>query len=170
MSHSERAYQVGMKLDFQGILLLMWGATVPLIYYGLAPCPSSLSSSSPSQQLSLTQTAYLCATTALALACSAVSVGVRRFSGPHLGAWRAALFGAFGVGSFAAPIAHGALLLLHRGGGGGWALQSRRLGGLAWILATLLCNALGAAAYMLKVCLLSSVFCLLYVKKKERTR
>lgn len=26
--------KLGMQLDFQGVILLMWGATVPLIYYG----------------------------------------------------------------------------------------------------------------------------------------
>jgi hypothetical protein len=25
--------KLGMQLDFQGVILLMWGATVPLIYY-----------------------------------------------------------------------------------------------------------------------------------------
>jgi adiponectin receptor len=24
----------GAQLDFQGVILLMWGATIPLIYYG----------------------------------------------------------------------------------------------------------------------------------------
>ena len=34
MNHSPRLEKLGMQLDFQGVILLMWGATVPLIYYG----------------------------------------------------------------------------------------------------------------------------------------
>lgn len=139
MSHSERAYRLGLKLDFQGILLLMWGATVPLIYYGFA-CRPAL------------QSGYLCVTSALALACSAATFWPL-FSGPHLGHWRAALFGSFGVGSFLAPIAHSLALSLEEEGGGrgrGVRAQARRVG-LPWILATLLFNTLGTTAYTFKV-------------------
>lgn len=34
MNHSPKVDKLGMQLDFQGVLLLMWGAAVPLIYYG----------------------------------------------------------------------------------------------------------------------------------------
>jgi adiponectin receptor len=34
MNHSPKMVKLGMQLDFQGVILLMWGATVPLIYYG----------------------------------------------------------------------------------------------------------------------------------------
>jgi adiponectin receptor len=35
MNHSERVANFGVQLDYLGILLLMWGATIPMIYYGL---------------------------------------------------------------------------------------------------------------------------------------
>ncbi len=34
MNHSQRVAQFGVQLDYQGIVLLMWGASIPLIYYG----------------------------------------------------------------------------------------------------------------------------------------
>jgi hypothetical protein len=34
MNHSQKVDAFGAQLDFQGVILLMWGATVPLFYYG----------------------------------------------------------------------------------------------------------------------------------------
>ena len=34
MNHSQKMDAFGAQLDFQGVILLMWGATVPLLYYG----------------------------------------------------------------------------------------------------------------------------------------
>ena len=34
MYHSQQIDMLGAQLDFQGVILLMWGATVPLVYYG----------------------------------------------------------------------------------------------------------------------------------------
>lgn len=34
MNHSYEYSRLGLELDYQGIILLMWGATVPLVYYG----------------------------------------------------------------------------------------------------------------------------------------
>lgn len=129
MSHSQTLYLFGMKLDFQGVLVLMWSATVPLVYYTF-PCDGRL------------QAFYLGLLSALAGLCSAVTF-LPRFSGPHLGPYRAALFGAFGAGSFALPIAHG--LLKH-----GLA-EMRGRAGLGWIAATVVCNGLGLVVYGLKV-------------------
>lgn len=33
MSHSARGFSFGLQLDFQGIILLMWSATAPMVYY-----------------------------------------------------------------------------------------------------------------------------------------
>ena len=41
MSHSQRLDALGAQLDFQGVILLMWGATVPLVYYGFS-CDAAL--------------------------------------------------------------------------------------------------------------------------------
>lgn len=35
MNHSENVANFGVQLDYLGILLLMWGAMIPIIYYGL---------------------------------------------------------------------------------------------------------------------------------------
>lgn len=129
MAHSEAVYLVGMKLDIQGVLVLMWGATVPLAYYAY-PCEAYLRAS------------YLGLFTVLAGLCSAVTF-LPRFSGPHLGPYRAALFGSFGAGSFALPIGHG---VMRYGMGEMW----NRVG-MKWILATVLCNGIGVGVYGMKV-------------------
>ncbi|KAK3328291.1 hemolysin-III channel protein-like protein Izh2 [Cercophora scortea] len=128
MSHSLEVYHIGMKLDIQGILLLMWGATVWLIYYSF-PCRPVL------------QAGYLGATTLLAGLCSVATLWPR-FSGPHLGHYRAALFGSFGFGSFLAPVLHGGMLY-------GFGEQSKRIG-LGWIVTTAVFNGAAVVVYTLK--------------------
>ncbi|KAF3771033.1 Hly-III related protein, partial [Cryphonectria parasitica EP155] len=129
MAHSPALYALGMKIDIQGVLVLMWSATVPLVYYTFQ-CEEGV-----------VRAAYGIVFTALAGACSAVTF-LKQFSGPHLGPYRAALFGAFGAGSFAAPITHG--LLKH-----GLEEMYRRVG-LGWILVTVVCNGIGIGVYGLK--------------------
>lgn len=136
MAHSEAVYLLNMKLDFQGVLVLMWGATVPLVYYSF-PCDPKL------------RAGYWGLISALAVACSAVTF-LPRFSGPHLGPYRAVLFGAFGVGSFALPIAHG--VLVH-----GLDEEWERVG-LGWVLWTVVCDGVGVVVYGLKVSLQISSF------------
>lgn len=41
MNHSQQMDTFGAQLDFQGIILLMWRATVPLVYYGFY-CDSAI--------------------------------------------------------------------------------------------------------------------------------
>jgi adiponectin receptor len=41
MCHSQQIDMFGAQLDFQGVILLMWGATVPLVYYDFY-CNSAL--------------------------------------------------------------------------------------------------------------------------------
>ncbi|KAI0020300.1 hemolysin-III channel protein-like protein Izh2 [Xylariomycetidae sp. FL0641] len=128
MSHSEPRYLLGIKFDYQGILLLMWGSTVPLAYYGF-PCEPAV------------HAAYWAATTVLAALCS-VATFHPAIGGPHLGHVRAGLFGAFGLGSFVVPVAHGIRRY-------GLEVQSERVG-LGWIGVTALCNAVGVVIYALK--------------------
>ncbi|KAI5924221.1 hemolysin-III channel protein-like protein Izh2 [Camillea tinctor] len=130
MSHSERWYITGIKFDYQGILLLMWGSTIPLVYYSF-PCEES----------SGIRVVYWIATTALAALCS-VATFHPAIGGPHLGHVRAVLFGAFGFGSFLAPVGHGILRF-------GLPEQSVRIG-LQWIGLTALFNGAGVVLYALK--------------------
>lgn len=128
MSHSQKVYHLGMKLDFQGILLLMWGATIPLICYSF-PCQSTI------------QTTYYLATTTLSILCLVTTL-VPYFSGPHVGHLRAALFTSFGLGSFLAPIIHGILLY-------GFEEQKERIS-LGWIGMLATCNGVGCVVYTIK--------------------
>jgi len=143
MSHSERLYLLGMKLDIQGVLLLMWSATVPLIHYSFPDDHHGNHSRAP------LRTAYHAATALLAAACSAATL-LPRLQGPHLGTARAALFAAFGAGSFVAPVAHGVLMC-------GLRAQGERIA-LPWIVATAVCNGVGAVAYTMKVSMLPLFF------------
>ncbi|KAI1414422.1 hemolysin-III channel protein-like protein Izh2 [Hypoxylon sp. FL1857] len=128
MCHSEAVYSLGVKLDYQGILLLMWGANVPLIYYSM-PCDFG------------SQIAYWALNTALAGLCSLATFHPS-IGGPHMGHVRAGLFATFGFCSVIAPILIG--ILKH-----GFEEQSRRVG-LNSIGATALCNGVGVICYAMK--------------------
>ncbi|KAK8054697.1 hypothetical protein PG994_009764 [Apiospora phragmitis] len=144
MSHSPTVYARGMQLDFQGILLLMWGSTVPLAYYhfGFADDHPCQQRQQQQQSATATATTYGLATTALALLCSLATFHPN-IGGPRLGPARAVLFAAFGAGSFLVPVGHG--VLAH-----GWAEQSRRVG-LPWIGLTVVCNGFGVVMYAFKI-------------------
>ncbi|KAI1505730.1 hemolysin-III channel protein-like protein Izh2 [Biscogniauxia marginata] len=128
MPHSESWYITGIKFDYQGILLLMWGSTIPLIYYSF-PCEIGI------------QVPYWITTTVLAVLCS-VATFHPSIGGPHLGHVRAVLFGAFGFGSFLVPITHGVLKF-------GLVEQSQQIG-LNWIGLTALFNGTGVILYAFK--------------------
>ncbi|KAK7994934.1 hypothetical protein PG990_013707 [Apiospora arundinis] len=150
MSHSPTVYARGMQLDFQGILLLMWGSTAPLAYYSFGETPSWQgkggnylhAASSSSLSSSTTMTIYGVATTVLAALCSLATFHPN-IGGPRLGHARAVLFAAFGAGSFLVPIAHGVWAY-------GWAEASRRVG-LPWIGLTVACNGFGVLVYAFKI-------------------
>ncbi|KAI0158040.1 hemolysin-III channel protein-like protein Izh2 [Hypoxylon sp. FL1284] len=128
MCHSEAVCSLGMKLDYQGILLLMWGANVPLIYYSI-PCELR------------SQIAYWSLNTLLAGLCS-VATFHPSIGGPHLGHMRAWLFATFGFCSVIAPILIG--IAKH-----GIEDQTSRVG-LPWILLTALFDGIGVVVYALK--------------------
>lgn len=128
MSHSSRMFHIGIQLDFEGVLLLMWGATVPLIYYGFY-CDPKL------------QKVYWSLLSVFALACS-IFTFQPRFRDPHLRPLRAATFGSFAFSSII-PVVHAAAKY-------GWAVQSQRMG-LYWVIGTLCFNTAGATAYAVKV-------------------
>ena len=128
MCHSAKAFSLGMKLDFQGIILLMWGANIPLIYYGFI-CSLKL------------RIVYWTLTSAFALACS-IFTFQPKFSEPHLRPLRAATFGSLALSTLI-PVIHGLIAY-------GYAVQNQRMA-LQWVLATLVFNTLGATAYAFKV-------------------
>lgn len=136
LSHSASAYRLGMQLDIQGVLVLMWGATVPLVYYAF-PCGEDEG----------LRWGYWGLFTVLAGACSIVTFSPS-LRGPELGPYRAVLFGGFGGGSFAGLVVHGVLRF-------GWEEMSRRVG-LGWIAGTVVLNGMGVGVYAAKVSLMIS--------------
>ncbi|RAL63139.1 hypothetical protein DID88_004221 [Monilinia fructigena] len=83
MNHSQQMDRFGAQLDFQGVIFLMWGASVPLVYYGFY-CDSATHSYSYWALLSL-----------LAIACS-IFTFQPHFRDPYLRPVRAATFGSLG--------------------------------------------------------------------------
>lgn len=160
MAHSERVYLAGMKLDVQGVLALMWGATAPLLRF-LFPgassrgrdldqsldtwCTARHDGHGDDERLRL---AYGVVVALLAAACSAATF-LPCLSGPRLGPWRAALFGSFAVCSFALPIAHAVVRV-------GWDEVCARVA-LRWVGFTAVLNGIGVVVYALKVSLLPCV-------------
>ncbi|KAL3423740.1 hemolysin III family channel protein [Phlyctema vagabunda] len=134
MCHSQRIDTFGAQLDFQGVILLMWGAGVPLIYYGferdawLRKWYWGLGTQNPKL-------------TILALACS-ISTFRPGFRNPYLRPIRALTFGSLAL-FFLVPIAHGIVKY-------GWVVQNQRMG-IVWVLMTLGLNTTGAVAYAFKV-------------------
>ncbi|KAK8911391.1 hypothetical protein QC760_000427 [Botrytis cinerea] len=129
MNHSQQMDTFGAQLDFQGVILLMWGATIPLVYYGFY-CDTAIHRYSYWALLSL-----------LAVACS-VSTFQPHFRDPFLRPVRAATFGSLAVVTMV-PVVHGATIY-------GWRVQNQRMG-ITWVLITLMLNVLGATAYAIKV-------------------
>ncbi|KAI2602205.1 hemolysin-III channel protein-like protein Izh2 [Hypoxylon sp. NC1633] len=128
MCHSEAVYSLGVKLDYQGIVLLTWGANVPLIYYSI-PCDLR------------DQVVYWTFNTVLAGLCSLATL--HPFIGGHdLGHVRVGLFALFGFCSVVAPV-------LIRIPEYGFEEQNRRVG-LAWIASTALLDGVGSLCYSLK--------------------
>ncbi|KAF2149646.1 Hly-III related protein [Myriangium duriaei CBS 260.36] len=128
LCHQDRRLMtLGMQLDFQGVLLLMWGATVPLIYYGFV-CDPHL------------RWVYWSLQTISALGTSAFTLQPG-FNDPSLKLLRAKTFGAFALSSLI-PIVHAIARY-------GWHVQVRRMR-LYWVLTTLTFNITGATAYAFK--------------------
>jgi predicted membrane channel-forming protein YqfA (hemolysin III family) len=40
MSHSPQGFAIGIQLDFQGIIILMWSASAPMVYYSFYSEPT----------------------------------------------------------------------------------------------------------------------------------
>ncbi|OTB18223.1 hypothetical protein K445DRAFT_55233, partial [Daldinia sp. EC12] len=128
MCHSEAVYSLGVKLDYQGIILLIWGANIALVYYSM-PCDFS------------GRVAYWTFNTVLAGLCSYATFHPSIGSAQTAHA-RAILFATFGFCAVVAPNLIG--LLKH-----GFEEQSRRVG-LNWIAATTLFNSTGVVVYAVK--------------------
>jgi adiponectin receptor len=145
MNHSRKMNALGAQFDFQGVILLMWGATVPLLYYGFY-CDSALQRA----YSTLVRTSILIflnvltkmKLSVLAVICS-LSTFQPRFRDPYLRPVRAATFGSLAIFTMV-PVVHGIYKY-------SWKVQSQRMG-VVWVVITLILNVSGATAYAFKVC------------------
>ena len=126
-NHSPAVASFGNQLDYLGIVLLMWGASLPSIYYGFI-CDPAL------------RYAHWFLTSLLALGC-VITTMHPRFCSPSFRAYRAVMY--TGLGCTAVLfVAHG--LTVH-----GFAVQERRMA-LKWMLIMASFNLFGAAAYAIR--------------------
>ncbi|KUJ22473.1 HlyIII-domain-containing protein [Mollisia scopiformis] len=128
LSHSKSVERFGAQLDFQGVILLMWSATIPLLFYGFH-CDVDL------------RNAYWTLLSVLAVICS-ISTFQPHFRGPYLRFVRAGTFGSLAIFTMV-PVFHGTFKY-------GWAVQNQQMG-VSWVITTLVVDILGATAYALKI-------------------
>ncbi|KAH0491860.1 hypothetical protein TgHK011_003263 [Trichoderma gracile] len=127
-NHSQPLTSFCNKLDYLGILVLMWGAGIPTVYYGFF-CNQNL------------QWLYWMTTSSTALLCTIVTLHPR-FISPQFRHWRACFYAGFGLSSVIFVV-HG--LLVH-----GWAVQKAHMS-LNWMAWMATSNIVGAAIYAARV-------------------
>ncbi|KAK0391629.1 hypothetical protein NLU13_1128 [Sarocladium strictum] len=127
-NHSSQWHFFTVQLDYLGILILMYSAHIPLIYYGFV-CDHDL------------RNMYWGITSFLALLC-AISTLQPGFRDIKAKMWRGGFYTAFGASSFA-PIVHAVVKY-------GWEVQKDRMGLIWWVLVAVF-NLIGVVAYGLKV-------------------
>lgn len=127
-NHSAGYHYASVQLDYLGILILMYSANIPLIYYGFI-CEHLL------------RNIYWIIVSVLAALC-AVSTMQPGFRDVKAKKWRAVFYSAFGASSFA-PIVHAIVLY-------GWEVQKDRMG-LIWWAWVAFFNLIGVATYGFKI-------------------
>lgn len=116
------------RLDYLGIVILMWGSTVPSVYYGFY-CDANL------------QKLYWAVVSVLAAACAA-AILAPRFQHPTFRPYRTSIYVSLGLSAIVF-ITHG--LIIH-----GWEIQSHRMG-LTYMLMMATLNLLGASIYAARI-------------------
>lgn len=127
-NHSSKVQRLGNQLDYLGIVILMWGSTIPSIYYGFY-CDPRL------------QKIYWANVSILATLCIVATLHPR-FRHPTIRPYRAAMYAALGL-SAVVFVMHG--ILLH-----GWTAQNRRMS-VDWMGLMALFNLTGAVIYAARV-------------------
>lgn len=127
-NHSDAVAALGNQLDYLGIVLLIWGALVPSIYYGFY-CDPEL------------QKVYWAVVSFAALTCAIVTFS-SVFRSPALRPYRAAIYTALGL-STTVFITHG--LIIH-----GWEIQNRRMS-ITYMIGTAGLNIIGAVVYAARI-------------------
>ncbi|CAG8959934.1 hypothetical protein HYFRA_00012651 [Hymenoscyphus fraxineus] len=127
-NHSEKVAAFGNQLDYLGVVVLMWGSTIPSVYYGFY-CNSRL------------QKIYWSVVSILAVACVVTTLNPR-FRHPSLRPYRAAMYSGLGLSAIVFII-HGLIIY-------GWEIQKYRMS-LAWMGLMALLNLIGAAIYASRI-------------------
>lgn len=127
-NHSPKVQKFGNQLDYLGIVILMWGSTIPSIYYGFY-CDPRL------------QKIYWANVSILATLCVVATLHPR-FRHPTLRPYRAAMYAGLGL-SAVVFVVHG--ILLH-----GWTVQKRRMS-VDWMGLMAFFNLTGAVVYAARV-------------------
>lgn len=144
-NHSHNVSRFCNKLDYSGILVLMWGAGIPTIYYGFICNPSLQmfywTMVRPPVLLILYFHADFRQTTSTALCCAIFTL-TPAFVTPQYRQVRASFYAGFGLSSIIFVV-HG--LLLH-----GWELQKSRMS-LMWMGWMATANLVGACIYAARV-------------------
>ncbi|KAI9054322.1 hypothetical protein LZ554_001488 [Drepanopeziza brunnea f. sp. 'monogermtubi'] len=136
-NHSETVATQGNQLDYLGIVILMWGSTIPSVYYGFW-CNAELQKLYWGARASADRESQV---TLLASLCTAATFS-SRFSSPGLRPWRAGMYACLGLSALVFVV-HG--LVLH-----GWEVQRRRMG-LEWMGVMTALNLVGAAVYVWRI-------------------
>ena len=127
-NHSPRVNILGNQLDYLGIVVLMWGSTIPSVYFGFY-CDLQL------------QRRYWAVVSILAMLCIITTFN-SRFRHPNLRPYRAFMYTGLGFSALGFVI-HGLLLY-------GWDIQNRRMS-LDWMGLMTLLNMIGALAYAVRI-------------------
>ncbi|KAB8338947.1 hypothetical protein FH972_021887 [Carpinus fangiana] len=127
-NHSHAVAKFGNKLDYLGIVSLIWGSFVPSIYYGFACEPGLIKT-------------YWAMITTIGAGCALVSVN-STFRQPQWRPFRAAMFAAMGL-SAVVPVFHGLQLY------GTERMES--LIGLRWLVFQGVLYLVGAATYAVNI-------------------
>jgi adiponectin receptor len=127
-NHSEEVAAFWNRLDYLGIVILMWGSTVPSIYYGFY-CDPNL------------RRLYWAVVSVLAVACAA-AILAPRFQHPNFRPYRTSMYVSLGLSAMVFII-HGLILY-------GWEIQNHRMG-LNYMLTMAMLNLLGAAIYTARI-------------------
>ncbi|KAH8650259.1 hemolysin-III related-domain-containing protein [Tricladium varicosporioides] len=127
-NHSEQVAAFWNRLDYLGIVVLMWGSTVPSIYYGFY-CDPNL------------QRLYWAVVSVLAVAC-AVAILAPGFQHPTFRPYRTSMYVSLGLSAMVF-ITHGLITY-------GWETQNHRMG-LNYMLTMAMLNLLGAAIYTARI-------------------
>lgn len=131
-NHSPKVQKFGNQLDYLGIVILMWGSTIPSVYYGFY-CDPKL------------QKTYWANVSVLAVLCIIATLHPK-FRHPTIRPYRAVMYAALGL-SAVLFVVHG--VILH-----GWELQNRRMS-LWWMALMAFLNLAGATCYAIRVCALN---------------